>query len=396
MTGGSYDAVVIGGGPAGSTTALLLAQRGWQVALVEKSAFPRKKVCGEFISATNIPLLDRLGVGALWRAEAGPEIRRVGLFCGDRVAEAPMPAARSGPFGRALGRDVLDHALMEQARAAGVEVFQPWRAVSVEKHGVVQSVLIDGKGRQAVLTAPVIIAAHGSWETGKLPSQPDRVNRAGDLLGFKAHFLHASLRPDLMPLVVFPGGYGGLVWADRRRLSLSCCIRRDMLGMVRQKYGKLAAGEALSRHMMHACRGVREAIGGATLDGRWLAAGPMRPGIRAGYADDIFRVGNSAGECHPIVAEGITMAIQSAWLLASALAETRPRDPASRKLAGARYARAWRRLFELRVRSAAAFASIALSPVGRAGMQISVTALPQLQTIGAALIGKNRMPAEQI
>jgi 2-polyprenyl-6-methoxyphenol hydroxylase-like FAD-dependent oxidoreductase len=104
MTGGSYDAVVIGGGPAGSTTALLLAQRGWQVAVVEKSAFPRKKVCGEFISATNIPLLDRLGVGALWRAEAGPEIRRVGLFCGNRVAEAPMPAARSGPGARFRSR----------------------------------------------------------------------------------------------------------------------------------------------------------------------------------------------------------------------------------------------------------------------------------------------------
>jgi flavin-dependent dehydrogenase len=147
--------------------------------------------------------------------------------------------------------------------------------------------------------------------------------------------------------------------------------------------------------MLHACRGVREAIGGATLDGRWLAAGPVRPGIRAGYADDIFRVGNSAGECHPIVAEGITMAIQSAWLLASALAETRPCDPASRKLAGARYSREWRRLFELRVRSAAAFASIALSPVGRAGMRMSVTALPQLLTIGAALSGKNRMPAGQ-
>jgi flavin-dependent dehydrogenase len=47
-----YDAIVIGGGPAGSTTALMLARAGWAVALIEKSQFPRSKVCGEFISAS--------------------------------------------------------------------------------------------------------------------------------------------------------------------------------------------------------------------------------------------------------------------------------------------------------------------------------------------------------
>jgi flavin-dependent dehydrogenase len=387
----SYDAVVIGGGPAGSTTALLLAKHGWQVAVVEKSAFPRKKVCGEFISATNIPLLDRLGVGATWRADAGPEIRRVGFFCGDTVSDAPMPGARSGALGRALGRDVLDHLLLEQARAAGAEVFQPWRALAIEKEGEVQSVLIDNKDRQAVLTAPVIVAAHGSWETGKLPSQPHKVNRPGDLLGFKAHFLRASLRPDLMPLVVFPGGYGGLVWADQGRMSLSCCVRRDVLGAARRRHGNVAAAEALDRHIKGSCRGVREAIGDADLDGHWLAAGPIRPGMRTGYADDIFRVGNIAGESHPIIAEGITMAIQSGWLLASALAEARPSSRASRELAAVSYTREWHKLFELRVRSAATFASIALSPVGRAAMRTSVTALPPLLTIGASLSGKMRM-----
>ncbi|HTT07381.1 MAG TPA: FAD-dependent oxidoreductase, partial [Gammaproteobacteria bacterium] len=57
-----YDAVVIGGGPAGSTAALRLVLAGWTVALVEKSSFPRRKVCGEFISATTLPLLRALGV----------------------------------------------------------------------------------------------------------------------------------------------------------------------------------------------------------------------------------------------------------------------------------------------------------------------------------------------
>ncbi len=47
----AYDALVIGGGPAGAVSALLLARAGWNVAVVEKERFPRGKVCGEFISA---------------------------------------------------------------------------------------------------------------------------------------------------------------------------------------------------------------------------------------------------------------------------------------------------------------------------------------------------------
>ena len=50
-----HDALIVGAGPAGSAAARLLAQAGWSVALVEKAEFPRRKVCGEFISATTIP-----------------------------------------------------------------------------------------------------------------------------------------------------------------------------------------------------------------------------------------------------------------------------------------------------------------------------------------------------
>ena len=60
---------------------------------------------------------------------------------------------------------------------------------------------------------------------------------------------------------------------------------------------------------------MRHALKRATLDQVWLSAGPIRPGIRDRYADGIFRVGNCAGEAHPIVAEGISMAMQSAALL---------------------------------------------------------------------------------
>jgi 2-polyprenyl-6-methoxyphenol hydroxylase-like FAD-dependent oxidoreductase len=398
----THDAIVVGGGPAGTSAALALARRGWAVAIVEKNVFPRRKVCGEYISASNLALLDRLEIGDAWRAEAGPEIRRVGLFSGDTGVEAPMPkseTASGNGFGRALGRDVLDSMLLDAARSAGAEVFTPYRVVAIERDGACQAVRIgtaNGNFRDeaSVLRAPVIVAAHGSWEPGPLPSQLEKSSRPSDLLGFKAHFLGSTLPPDLMPLLTFPGGYGGMVLADHGRMSLSCCIRRDMLarlrgGLARERGGHVSAAEAVERHITGTCRGAREALAQAHLDGPWLAAGPIRPGVRRGYATDIFRVGNAAGESHPIIAEGISMALQSGWLLAMELSEAAS-GQRGREAAGRRYETAWRELFSTRVLAAEAIARIALGSGGAAMMRAVVRNFPRTLSLGARLSGKTK------
>ncbi|MDF3152242.1 NAD(P)/FAD-dependent oxidoreductase [Mesorhizobium sp. XAP10] len=405
----TYDAIIIGAGPAGSSVALALALRGWAVAIVEKSAFPRRKVCGEYISASNIALLDRLDIGDAWRANAGPEVRRVGFFSSETCVEAPMPGAKYGlaandGFGRALGRDVLDALLLQAARSAGAEIFQPCRAVAIERDEDMQRVRIQARDENSgdettTLRAPVIVGAHGSWEPGPLPSQLQKTSHPSDLLGFKAHFTGSSLAPDLMPLLAFPGGYGGMVLADHGRLSISCCIRRDMLARLRRNRssgwdgpkqdGQVSAAEAVFRHLMASCRGVSDALDGVHLDGPWLAAGPIQPGIRSCYERDIFRVGNAAGESHPIIAEGISMALQSGWLLAEELARA-PRGRAGRELAGRRYQAAWRELFSTRVHAAAVLARIALSPAGPALMAAAVRNFPRALTLGAHMSGKTR------
>jgi flavin-dependent dehydrogenase len=385
-----YDAIVIGGGPAGASVALPLAQLGWSVAVVEKNAFPRRKVCGEYMSASNLALLDRLQVGDAWRANAGPEIRRVGFYSGETRTEAKMPLAKGG-FGRALGRDILDLLLLQAARSAGANTFQPFRAVAIDQDGDVQAVRIQAKDETIVLHAPVIIAAHGSWEHGTLPSQLEKTSRPSDLLGFKAHFRGAKLDPDVMPLLRFPGGYGGMVMADHGRLSVSCCIRRDMLARLRE--GHVPAPDAVFHHLMRSCRGVREVLEPARLDGPWLASGPSRPGMRSCYEGDIFRVGNAAGEAHPIIAEGISMAMQSGWMLASELANA-PSGRAGREAAGGRYERAWRALFAMRVHAAAAIARIALNSGGAALMGATIRTCPQALTLGAKLSGKTTLLPE--
>jgi len=390
-----HDALIIGGGPAGATAAILLARAGWSVALIEKKAFPRRKVCGEFISATSLPLLRRLGVLDAFAAAAGPPVRRVGLFARDAVIAAPMPhpvPVITESFGRALGREHLDLLLRDAAARAGAIICQPASVERVQRDGDATLCSIDAGAAQQTMCARIVIAAHGSWEPGALPTQSDRAHKPSDLIAFKAHFRDSALPADLMPLLAFPGGYGGMVTTDAGRVSLSCCIRRDSLSEARRLRPGAAAGEAVLRHIMRNCDGVDDALCGATLDGAWLAAGPIRPGIRARERDGMFAVGNAAGEAHPIVAEGISMAMQSAWLLCRALvAQPAARtDPAARRAAGRAYAADWRAAFALRLYASSLFAHLAMRPSSAAGLLPLIARVPGILTVGARLSGKAR------
>jgi menaquinone-9 beta-reductase len=384
-----YDAIVIGGGPAGSTAALLLARAEWSIAIVERSSFPRRKVCGEFISATSMPLLHELGVLDDFLHQAGPEVRRVGLFAKDATLSAPMPQPANliAERGRALGREHLDGILLRAAQGAGVEVWQPWKAGALHRAGDNTVCTIEAEGKSNELTAPLIIAAHGSWENGSLPTQAAAPHRPADLLGFKAHFINSDLPADLMPLLAFPGGYGGMVHTDGGRVSLSCCIRRDTLQQCRSALSNRRAADAALHHIQSSCAGVRHALQQATLDQAWLSAGPIQPGIRDRYADGIFRVGNCAGEAHPIVAEGISMAMQSAALLCRLLIAGKAAGHQQAET-GSRYAAEWDHLFAPRIRASSLFAALAMSPAA-AGLGLPLMkSFPRLLTFGAHLSGK--------
>src|SRR5690606_38018540 len=129
----AHDVIVLGAGVAGAAAAAWLAGAGWSVALVERRAFPRRKVCGECVAAPNLPLLDALGIGAAAAALAGPPLRRVALDAGDERIEAdlPRPADPRHPWGRALAREHLDRLLADRAAELGAIRWQPWTATAV-------------------------------------------------------------------------------------------------------------------------------------------------------------------------------------------------------------------------------------------------------------------------
>ena len=386
-----YDALIVGAGPAGSTAARLLAAAGWSVALVEKALFPRRKVCGEFISATSRPLLDLGDIGGGFQSLAGSEIRRVGLFTGAVTASADMPPVEGGraAWGRALGREHLDVLLRDAAVRAGATLYQPFKLASLERSGGLHLARIEGDAGDEALSARIVISANGSWERSPL-SDPERRRKGSDLLAFKAHFLGSDLPKDLMPLLMFPGGYGGMAALDGGRVSLSCCIRRDVLARSRSRRPGLPAGDAVLAHIREHCEGVRLALAHAELAGPVLAAGPIRPGMRQAHRDGVFRVGNAAGEAHPIIAEGISMAMQSSWLLGRRLIANREFILAGGDTdrIGESYGRDWRRAFGLRLRAAALFAHLAMHPAGAALAGQVVRAAPFVLTWGARLSGK--------
>ena len=400
--GSAFDALIVGAGPAGSSLAIQLARAGWSVALVERQPFPRRKVCGECIAASNLPWLQALGIGEALQRLAGPPLRQVTLMRGERAVTADLPAADDlrFPWGRALGRETLDGLLLAQARLAGAVIFQPWAVRAIGGTAAAWRCELQSRETAAVLQlrATLLIDAHGSWEA--LPTERPRRRLArgrSELLAFKANFSGTSLPAGTIAVLALDGGYGGMVVADGGTSTLACCIRRDRLGGLRRAAPGVRAGEAVQAWLQRECAGVRQALDGAVRDGHWLSAGPLAPGVRVAARDGIFRIGNAAGEAHPLLGEGMSMALQSAALLGAQLLAATPGAPVPgadmQAALHRRYAADWRREFVPRLRLAAVFAQLAMRPAGAAVLTTLAQAWPGLLTHGARWGGKLRFAA---
>src|SRR5262244_3825715 len=120
----NFDAIIIGAGPAGSTVSTLLARAGLRALVLEKSRFPREKLCGEFITPECLNTFDRLGARERMFDAGAQTIHEWTLFALDgRGVKVPMKWIADG-HKQAIGvsRARMDFILLEVAREAGVDV----------------------------------------------------------------------------------------------------------------------------------------------------------------------------------------------------------------------------------------------------------------------------------
>src|SRR5262245_61378750 len=165
-----YDVAIVGAGPAGAASAILLARAGWRVALVDRSTFPRDKPCAEYLSPAAEPLLTDLGVmdqlemtrparlrGFLIYAPNGGKIQ------GDFAATCDAEGRSHFETGLAIPRLRLDATLVEGARAAGAELHTNWRLGQLARDDGVWRLIPVGDDEP--ISARLLLAADGVHST---------------------------------------------------------------------------------------------------------------------------------------------------------------------------------------------------------------------------------------
>lgn len=192
------DVVVVGAGPAGSSTAFWAASAGLDVLLVDKATFPRDKVCGDGLTPRAVAELVRMGV-PLREQDGWIRNRGLRVHGGGHTLELPWPELSSYPsYGLAKARTSLDALLVDHARAAGAKVVEGTRVtgpVHDERTSRVVGVTARAAdGSDVTFRAPVVVAADGV--SSRLATALGRTTRPDRPMGVAVRTYFRSPRHD--------------------------------------------------------------------------------------------------------------------------------------------------------------------------------------------------------
>src|SRR5687767_11442072 len=126
--------LICGGSLAGTACAIRLKQLGHEPVIIDKSAFPRKKLCGEFLGPDAILFLKKLGVWESVEAKAYGPIERIEIYSpsGRRLSIHARWIRKDIPYGVALPREILDELLCQHARSLDIRILEKRTVISYQ------------------------------------------------------------------------------------------------------------------------------------------------------------------------------------------------------------------------------------------------------------------------
>lgn len=321
MTAGGYDALVVGGGPAGSVAAMVLARGGARVALVDKSRFPRDKACGDLVGPKGVQTLAELSVD-LEGARVG-DMEVIGPT-GRSVVLRATPGLTYPGHAVVAARARMDAQLHRLAVGAGAEPVtgRAAEAVRSEDGRLVGFVVDSDKEGPRRLTADVVIGADGALS--RVGAAAGLVNEASVLWAFAVRtYIGGSPR---LPRIHFwepsrMAGYPGYGWVfpgegGCANVGLGVGIRGDRRG---------GARASRDLKMFVSAVGLDPAAVDRTLGG-WIKMGMVGTDPARGRT---LLVGDAAGLVNSLQGEGIAQALGSGRAAAQAVLAAGP-DGAAR------------------------------------------------------------------
>jgi flavin-dependent dehydrogenase len=295
------DVLVVGGGPAGSAVATLLARAGDRVVLLEREIGPHDKVCGEFISGEAAGYLHGLGLDLT--ALGAVPIRTV------RMAARGQPVQTDLPFPAfSLSRRRLDEALLDLAAQSGAQVSRGSRVKTLNRAKDGWRASLHG-GR--ILEAEAAFLATGKHDL-KDRRRPSGLH--GGLVGFKVHFRlsarQSAALDGAVELHLFPGGYAGLEPIEDGLANLCLLTGREQAK---------SPWPALLENIRAACPLLDQRLDGA--EALWpkpLAIAAIPYGYVAPARDGLWRLGDQAAVIPSFAGDGLGIALHSAHAAAAA------------------------------------------------------------------------------
>ncbi|HEV8642846.1 MAG TPA: NAD(P)/FAD-dependent oxidoreductase [Methylomirabilota bacterium] len=315
------DAIVVGAGPAGAATAILLAERGLEVLVLDRAKFPRPKVCGEYLSPEAVRILDGLGVLKALDAAGAALVTGMRITAPDGTVVAgtyrtvgPWQPYRGHAMG--LARSRLDAALVDRLRALPVDFREQVRVTDVLGEGdrIVGVEAIDAEGRRRAFRAPLVVGADGraSVIAQRLGCRrPHRLRRMA-LVTYVAGLPDCR---DAGEIFVDPPDYAILNPLAPDRVNMSIVVPLEHVTPWSDRLDVFFAARV--RQLPHLAR----RVSGAERVAPVQAMGPLAYRVRPPRVGGVLLVGDAAGFYDPLTGEGVFSALRAAELAAETAAQ---------------------------------------------------------------------------